>query len=208
MAAPPSHMWYVKAAGGVWGPYPQDRVAGFVAEGRVTAETPVSPWAEGPFAPASASPEFAPLLQPRPPAAEATAPAQPPAQPPATTTTTTTPPAAEPAAAPKPAPAARGAGGPSRPLLVFAAVSAESAPDFHAALVAAGSGMAIRSGLWLVRTQEGAAAMRNRLSRGLGPDDTLLVIEAPLERAAWFNLEPARDRELRRLWGAPMERAG
>ena len=194
MAAPPSHMWYVKAAGGVWGPYPEARLAGFVTEGRVTADTPVSPWAEGPFAPASATPEFAQLLQPGPTEIEAPEPVQPPA---AT-------PAAVPTAAPEPSPRTAD---PSRPLLVFAAVSAGSAPGFHAALVAAGSGMAIRSGLWLVRTQEGAAALRNRLSRGLGADDTLLVVEAPLEHAAWFNLEPARDRELRRLWGAPAERA-
>ena len=187
MAAPPSHMWYVKAAGGVWGPYPEARLAGFVAEGRVTADTPVSPWAEGPFAPASATPEFASQLQPGPAEVEAPEPAQPPAA--------------------TPAPSPRAATGPSRPLLVFAAVAAESAPGFHAALVAAGSGMAIRSGLWLVRTQEGAAALRNRLSRGLGPADALLVVEAPLEHAAWFNLEPARDRELRRLWGGPAERA-
>ena len=60
--------------------------------------------------------------------------------------------------------------------------------------------MAIRPGLWLVQARTNASTLRNLLSRRLGEADALLVVEAPLEQAAWFNLEPARDRELRRMW--------
>ena len=54
----------------MWGPYPEGRIAGFVAERRVGPATPLSPWASGPFQPAAANPEFTPLFT----AAEAPAP--------------------------------------------------------------------------------------------------------------------------------------
>lgn len=190
MTASPSHMWYVRAAEGVWGPYPESRIAAFVAEGRVAGETPLSPWAAGPFTPAKANAEFAAFFEPRPAHA---APAQPRAAPSP--------------AAPLQAPEAP-ADGPRRPVLVLAEIGEASAPGFHAALAAMGPGVTIRPGLWLVLSGEGAAALRNRLSRRLGAADTLLVVEAPLEQAAWFNLEPARDRELRRLWSVPAAGAG
>ncbi len=205
MAAPSSHMWYVKAAGGVWGPYPEARIAAFVAEGRVNAATPVSPWATGPFQPATLSAEFQPLFEARP------APTVPPAshspiagaRAGGSTALAHAPVALEREAEPaRPAPAMLADAGPVRPVLVWAQLSAASAPNFLAILGAAGPGVTIRPGLWLVQARTNAATLRNLLSRRLGDADALLVIEAPLEQVAWFNLEPARDRELRRLWSA------
>ncbi len=201
MAAPSSHMWYVKAAGGVWGPYPGDRISAFVAEGRVRADTPVSPWAQGPFASAADSAEFAPLFLPADPApspppqrartaaAAAPAPLMPnrPAPVLAPDVREAEPAAAHPAAA-------------LRPLLVWAQLSASSMGAFQAALQTVGPGAAIRPGLWLVQGRLSAAALRNRLSRHLSATDVLLVVQAPRDQAAWFNLDPDRDRELRRVW--------
>ncbi len=206
MADPSSHMWYVKAAGGVWGPYPEARVAGFVAEGRVGPGTAVSPWAAGPFAPAEASAEFAPLFKPG--AAEAAASAPASIQAPRPTASGSlalavqpSPQAAHaPAAIPEAAAAAHA--GPLRALLVWAQLSGPVAKDFGTALGGFGPTLAIRPGLWLVQARTGAANLRNLLSRRLGAEDALLVVEAPLDHAAWFNLDPARDRELRKLWGA------
>ena len=211
MAAPSSHMWYVKAAGGVWGPYPEARVAGFVAEGRVGAATPVSPWASGPFQSAAANAEFKPLFEgPAAPSAMAqTAPMA------GSRPARSGPMAASSAAvavAPvslstergiEPTPAPLTDAGPARPVLVWAQLSAASAPNFLAILGAAGPGVTIRPGLWLVQARTNAATLRNLLSRRLGEADALLVIEAPLEQVAWFNLDPARDRDLRRMWSAP-----
>ena len=227
MAVPTSHMWYVKAAGGVWGPYPETRVHAFVAEGRVGPETPLSPWLEGPFGPAAANAEFAALFQPR------RAPPPEPPQPAAAVARSggaaqyaTAAQAALQAASPQsavvqsavaqsafvksamvqpvavqPQPAALEAA-PLRPLLVWAQLSARSSPGFQSALTSSGAGVTIRPGLWLVQGRMGAAALRNLLSRTLGDGDALLVVEASLDQAAWFNLDPARDRELRRLWSA------
>ena len=206
MTAPSSHMWYVKAAGGVWGPYPEAQIAGFVAEGRVSAATPVSPWAAGPFQPAAGNPEFKPLFEPAPPVA---APRPAPrsvgsaALAIGSATTATRSAALDPRQSVETLPAALVDSGPARPVLVWAQLSATSAPNFLAILGAAGAGVTIRPGLWLVQARTNAATLRNLLSRRLGPADALLVIEAPLEQVAWFNLDPARDRELRRLWSAP-----
>jgi hypothetical protein len=46
----------------------------------------------------------------------------------------------------------------------------------------------------------GAAGFRNVLSRRFRAGDTLLVVEAGLEQAAWFNLDQAEERRLRALW--------
>ena len=202
-------MWYVKAAGGVWGPYPEARVAGFVAEARVKPDTLVSPWADGPFAPAADNAEFALLFQPAtlapvPPAAPSPAPRAAPERgvrtiAPATAAAAAQVQIAEPDAL---IPAAAAGEGPVRALLVWAQLSSRSAQGFHAALAATGPGVAIRPGLWLVQARTGASSLRNLLSRRLGETDALMVVEAPLDQAAWFNLDPARDRELRRLWAA------
>jgi hypothetical protein len=42
--------------------------------------------------------------------------------------------------------------------------------------------------------------LRNALSRRLRDGDALLVVEAPLERTAWFNLDQVSEQDLRRLW--------
>ena len=193
MTAASSHMWYVKAASGVWGPYPEARVSAFVAEGRVRADTPVSPWAQGPFAPAAANPEFSDLFEARavPSAREVKADRRAAGGGAAAAMLQIT--------APAPAPVQPAA---LRPLLVWAELSAQSTPGFHSALAATGAGVTIRRGLWLVQASMGAAALRNHLSRTLTGSDALLVVEVALEQAAWFNLDPARDRELRRLWSA------
>ncbi len=201
MAVSSSHMWYVKAAGGVWGPYPEARIAGFVAEGRVSATTPLSPWAAGPFQPAAANAEFKALFEEAPRRTPS-----PPARPAsfahgsavAVGVALTLPPERE----IEPEPAVLADAGSVRPVLVWAQLSAASAPNFLAILGAAGAGVTIRPGLWLVQARTNAATLRNLLSRRLGEADALLVVEAPLDQVAWFNLEPARDRELRRLWSA------
>ena len=56
--------------------------------------------------------------------------------------------------------------------------------------------------LWLVRARTGASALRNALTRRIGSDDALMVVEAPLEQAAWFNLAGDADRTMRQLWAA------
>jgi hypothetical protein len=205
-ASAPAHMWFVKTGGEVWGPYPEARMAEFAREGRVRPSTLLSPFAQGPWSPAADSAEFAGQLRRLPPPppqgrvglSQIQAQSQPPARIQASPE-----PSRWQAADPAPAAAARpveATPGLARPLLVFAQLTSVAPATFNAALARLGACAQVRPDLWLVRSSLGAAALRNLLSAHLTGGDSLLVVEAPLEQAAWFNLAPAHDRDLRRLW--------
>lgn len=100
--------------------------------------------------------------------------------------------------APRPEPAPSG---PLRSMLVWAELASTGVEPFEDELSAYGAQVAIRHGLWFVQTRLEPAALRNALSRGLRGDDALLVVEAPLNRTAWFNLGGAAERHLRHIWG-------
>jgi hypothetical protein len=180
-------VWFVQAAGQVWGPYSAVRVARFVVEGRVTPHSLLSTEIEGPFHPAGrwapiADPE--PVAQPTPRAATEPAPATKPE------------PAPRPDA-PQPSPSAA----PTRPLLVWADLSGLSPDQFEGLLARYGVVVAIRPAVWLVQARCNAAALRNALSRRLTGHDALMIVHAPLDQAAWFNLDSAAERRLRQVWG-------
>jgi len=190
--------WFVQAAGRVWGPYSPVRLARFVAEGRVTPDSLVAAEVEGPFHPAGRWRGLAPLFhaqkpyhyQPAP-IAEAEAASRP-------TPTAQPKPATEPTPAPRQlSPSAA----PTRPLLVWADLESLSGAQFEALLARYGAVVAIRPPVWLVQARCDAAALRNALSRRLTGADALMIIHAPLDQAAWFNLDTAAERQLRQLWG-------
>jgi hypothetical protein len=171
-------------------------MAAFVAEGRVDAATPISPWSAGPFAPAAQMLDLQALQRqaPRPSAPRPQAASAAQARPAPTRPAEVRP---VPAQAVRPVPAA----GPTRPLLVWATLAPAAAGRFQAALASFGPCAVLRPGLWLVRAGVDAAALRNALSRGLRGNESLLVVEAPLEQAAWFNLGQSAERDLRQFWG-------
>lgn len=172
----PAAAWFVQAGDRVWGPYPQARIEAFVAEGRVAAETLMAPAPEGPFRPAAQQPPLQGLFGD---AARVSAAGE--ARP----------------AEPSPAPATA----PERPLLVWAALKSQRPERFEALLGAFGPFVRVGPGLWLVRARSGPAALRNAMTRRLEAADSLMVLEAPLGQAAWFNIDGQTDRALRQLWG-------
>jgi hypothetical protein len=166
--------WYVQAAGKVWGPYAYARVETFVAEGRVAAETLMAPDQAGPFRPAARQARLHRLF-----GDVELAPGE----------------ALQPAAA---RPAAET--GPVRPLLVWAALKGQKPDRFEQLLAAHGPFVRVGPGLWLVRAPLAPASLRNVMTRRLEAGDSIMVMEAPLDRAAWFNLDGETDRTLRQLW--------
>jgi hypothetical protein len=173
-------VWYVQAQGRVWGPYAESRIAAFVGEGRVAAGTLLASSPDGPFGAAGSQPALRRLF-----AAEEANPELALAQTPRSVLATQ---------------AMETPAGAARPLLVFATLTTLDADAFEAALAMHGPYERARAGLWLVRARLGPAALRNALSRRLRGADTLLVVEASLEQAAWFNLDGAEERRLRALW--------
>jgi len=200
--AAPAPGWFVQAAGQVWGPYSSVRLARFVAEGRVTPDSLVAAEAEGPFHPAARWRGLAPLFhtpkryhhQPAPiaepePELRPTPTAQP--------ELATNPTPAPRRDAPEPSPSAAT----TRPLLVWADLESLRPEQFEALIARYGALVAIRPTIWLVQARCDAAALRNALSRRLTGADALMIVHAPLEQAAWFNLDSEAERGLRQVWG-------
>jgi len=196
--------WFVQAAGRIWGPYSPVRIARFVAEGRVTPQSLLSVEIDGPFHPAGRWRGLAPLFQvqvpklyhhqPAPIAeAEPASRPTPTVQPKPATNPTPSPRLDTPQPAPSPAP--------TRPLLVWADLASLSVDRFETLIARYGVLVPIRPGVWLVQARCDAAALRNALSRRLTGADALVIVHAPLDQAAWFNLDSAAERTLRQVWG-------
>lgn len=182
-ASHPQPVWYIQAAGRVWGPYPHGRLADFLAEGRLTPHSLVGAQPGGPFSPAERRRDLRSLFAPTmPEGAETVEPLSP-------------------HAAPHASPNAAAA--PARAMLVWADLFTLTPQRFEAVLAGYGPFIPIRAGLWLVQARMGPSALRNALSRRLRSEDALLVLQAPLDQVAWFNLAPQAERDLRQLWSQP-----
>ena len=194
MSRPPLQ-WWVRAGNRAYGPYPSERLPGFVREGRLTPETSVANDASGPWWPAGRNPSleevFAGALSQPPP------PAQPP-HPPGSSPAPAPGPTAQPV--PSPAPAAHA-------LLIFAELVDEREASVSAILQRLGAVARARPGVWLLRADADAAAIRNALSHALGEGESLIVVQACAGDAAWFNLGGEADRALRTLWAQPTGRS-
>ena len=195
MSPRPAPGWWIRAANRAYGPFPSERLPGFVREGRLTPETSVARDEAGPWLPAGHNPSLDELF------ASPGRPAARPAPPQATA-----PPAPLAAAAPVAAPRAP-ASAESRPVasaprafVVFAELLDGREDAFARALAQAGPVARARPGLWLLRAGADAAHLRNTLSQALGEGESLMVVEAAAPAAAWFNLGGEADRALRTLW--------
>lgn len=179
--------WFIHAGGKVWGPYPDARMAAFVQEGRVARETLVGFGPEGPFAPAGSQARLHRLFDPAPAPAPLRAPTPAPA------------PSSAEREAPRPHPVEVETT-PARSLLVWASPKASRSDHLEALVAAQGPYVRIQPGMWLVKARMSPAGLRNLLTRRLEPTESLLVVAAPLDQAAWFNIQGDIDRALRQLW--------
>ena len=53
---------------------------------------------------------------------------------------------------------------------------------------------------WIVISEVSLSTIRSELVQKLGKLDTLIVIDATNDKAAWFNFGPEADTKMRRLW--------
>ena len=60
--------------------------------------------------------------------------------------------------------------------------------------------------VWFVTTRASISAVRGMLVQQLGKLDSLIVIDATRDKAAWFNFGPEMDARLRRFWSRRAER--
>ncbi|MBL4616731.1 MAG: DUF4339 domain-containing protein [Robiginitomaculum sp.] len=57
-------------------------------------------------------------------------------------------------------------------------------------------------GVWLLRTAISADRLRNKLSRELNAQDSLMIFEINPDQAAWFNIGEIEDRQFRKFLNA------
>lgn len=94
-------------------------------------------------------------------------------------------------------PEARIAAGPVHTVWVHAVVGGLRDADARDMVANFGEAIEVAGGLWHVRTRATASAIRNALSRLMAEGDTLVVIDASKDDAAWFNIGLEVDRTLR-----------
>jgi hypothetical protein len=205
-------VWFVQAAGQVWGPYGRARLEGFLAEGRLTAQSLLARESTGPFLTAGAVPEFARLFDKAPPLSpenyihQSPPNYRPDAEPPRSRSAGSQgePPPLKPRP-PEPRqlanPVTSVAKGTNRPLVIWADCVSIPQEAFQNLLQLYGEIAPIRPGVWLVQARLDPPSLRNALSRHLTGVDALLILQTPLEAAAWFNLDSRTERPLRALWG-------
>lgn len=215
-------VWFVQSAGQVWGPYGRARLEGFLAEGRLTAQSLLARDSVGPFLAAGVVPEFARLFDKAPPLSpesyihQSPPNSRPDAEPPRNRSAGSQgephpltprpqgprPPEPRP---PEPRRLANSltsvAKGTNRPIVIWADCVSISQEAFQNLLQLYGEIAPIRPGVWLVQARLDPPSLRNALSRHLTGVDALLILQTPLEAAAWFNLDSRTERPLRALWG-------
>lgn len=160
--------WFVKVRSDVFGPYPRERIRGFIAEGRVRARTLVAGHPADRFAPAEEFPELADMLAPEMPA-------------------------------PRTAPEPRRAAGPLATFFIVADVENDTLHMVEQLLSAMGPCAYAAHGVWMLRAAASAELIRNALTKVMTAEDTLVIVDATRDRAAWFNIGQDRDAALRAL---------
>lgn len=196
--------WTISVGGRVYGPYSLEQMQGFHAESRLADYSMVARAGEDQFHPAHEDPALAPLFRPAPASVD------------------------EPdVSAPAPGLSASASliepGQPHR----FGArseVDPSSSQPTHFVIVAdmkSGSitgleeeifslGQAHRFGpqAWVLSSDGTINTIRNALVQKLGKIDTLFIVDAVHDKAAWFNFGPETDTRIRKMWSRPNDYSG
>jgi hypothetical protein len=203
--------WLLKYGDRVYGPYSNDAMRSYIAEGRIVAQSLIAPEGTLPGADswqtASATAPFAEFFGravPTPAAVPAATPAPAaPAQ------------AREPAPSQSPAvtqPAGRqtygsGKGQTDRRrqpetanFVIVMDIKARYAGPLEQAIMSLGPAYKLAPNVWCVNTNATAAGLLNDLSVHIGKTDSMFIVDATRDRTAWHNLGPETDAKIRRVW--------
>ena len=58
---------------------------------------------------------------------------------------------------------------------------------------------------WVLSSPASINNIRNALVQKLGKLDTLFIVDAAHDKAAWFNFGPETDTRIRKMWSRPAE---
>ena len=188
--------WTISVGGRVYGPYSLEQMQAFHAENRLADHSLIARAGEEQFHPASEDAALAPLFQP----------------------------AAAPA--PEPEPSVEPVHEPAQPHRFGARAEPESTDHGPAHFVI---GADIKSGsiagledeifklgqahrfsaqAWVLCSDGSINIVRNALVQKLGKLDTIFIVDASHDKAAWFNFGPEADTRIRKMWSRPVEFTG
>ena len=183
--------WTISVGGRVYGPYNLEQMQGFHAENRLADHSMVARAGEEQFHPAIEDAALAALFQAAPVAAEI--------------------PAAEPVAAEPAQPHRFGAraetDGPAH-FVIVADMKSRSITGLEEEIFTLGQAHRFGPQAWVLSSEATINTIRNALVQKLGKLDTIFIVDAARDKAAWFNFGPEADTRIRKMWSRPTEFSG
>ncbi|HWM62322.1 MAG TPA: DUF4339 domain-containing protein [Rhizomicrobium sp.] len=183
--------WTISVGGRVYGPYSLEQMQGFHAENRLADHSLVARAGEEQFHPASEDAELALLFQPAPieePVLAEPAPA-------------------EPAQPHRFGSRAETDGIPAH-FVVIADMKSRSITGLEEEIFTLGPAHRFGPQAWVLSSEASINTIRNTLVQKLGKVDTLFIVDAAHDKAAWFNFGPETDSRIRKMWSRPTEHSG
>jgi GYF domain 2 len=184
--------WTISVGGRVYGPYTLAQMQAFRAENRLADHSLVARGDEEQFHPAGEDPALAPLFQIDLPGEAENTPASEPAQPHrfgARAETETN------------------SDGPAH-FVIVADMKSGSISGLEEEICKLGPAHRFRPQAWVLLSEAPINIVRNALMQKLGKIDTLFIVDAAHDKAAWFNFGPETDTRIRRMWSKPVEFSG
>jgi hypothetical protein len=180
--------WTISVGGRVYGPYSLEQMRSFHAESRLADHSVVARAGEEQFHPAIEDPELAPLFGAQAPAeALVSEPAQPHRF------------GARNDADIQAAPAH---------FVIVADMKSRSITGLDEEIFTLGPAHRFGPQAWVLSSEASINTIRNALVQKLGKIDTLFIVDAAHDKAAWFNFGPETDTRIRKMWSRPAEPQG
>ncbi len=186
--------WLVTVEGQAYGPYSFEQMQAFISEGRLVAQSLVSPPGEATPHPAIEDATLWALFQPAEQHVDNPVQERPRQD---HVTDKSGVPEAGPAKFGRNADT--GVSGPSH-FLIIADMKSSSINGLEEAIFNLGHAHPLLPQAWLLTTEDSINAVRNALVQKLGTLDVLFVVDTTHDKAAWFNFGPESDSRLRRFW--------
>lgn len=176
--------WTISVGGRVYGPYSLEQMQSFHAENRLADHSLIARAGEEQFHPASEDPALAPLFravleQPAEPASHRFGARQEPQKP----------------------------GMPGH-FVIVADMKSRSITGLEEEIFSLGNAHRFMPQAWILSCEASINTIRNALVQKLGKLDTLFIVDAAHDKAAWFNFGPESDTRIRKMWSRPSDYAG
>ena len=179
-----SETWTISVGGRVYGPYSLEQMQAFHGEGRLADHSLVARAGEEQFHPAMEDGELAPLFQG---------------------------PAAAPSAEATPHRFGRSdlesQTGQTSHYVIISDMKSRSITGLEEEIFNLGTAHRFMPQAWVLASEASINTIRNALVQKLGKIDSLFIVDAAHDKAAWFNFGPENDARVRRMWQRPAEPA-